>query len=890
MLQMITFMLSRDMSLPVNWFLPNVLLSVADHLSDEDSCAAVFAITRRHGFSPTSPEWMETWNDVLKNPNVFSGSKPLTWAAILEAIETVHSIVKDVPSCRKPWVELVFNFWRGKAHSELGDGAEVLWLILGEEITLRRSEFREEASTDLVTDETLLFLEGIAIHEQPYLSVESRSPSSDSSTSASSIITSSAVRADVRVPRKSGEHTLPSVMSIFTTFAAGNLSRSQSKHRKVDEEDAFDPTQTPEISPTNVPQNTITKSVGATLALVLAFGQLAFTPQPANGPDFLLLVRIFRALLKIAFSSSCQKARLTCFRFLVRLRADRDHKVYFASSSYDPDGHILSMAKILNRVKLEEDSVGHPGRERRERERPVEPLSQRPRGRALAVAHHRSSSKPSRSVSRATGGIALRPPWEIPEVLPFKVPFSDTPTKGVSSYAQTLPEERTLLPISEYLNVVVNLLSGERDWEILSYILCHIPVQLANKHLFCGPKCRALISKLLKTLCNGISSGEFGAKIHPWPDGLRPTDACGLAYHSLSVLISYKRCFDGQSLHHLVEVFLDGLSGSPSAIKCCLHALSLSAFELKPSMTRYLSKILEKLSQIMSNPTMSVHIIDFLSIVGSIQLLHVNFREQDYKMVFGVALQYLQQHNRQDSANQISWALSQHVRIMSYYIIYVWFLSLRLSDRPRHIPFICRQLLLANEGRDTLDQSTEVCFDWLARYSYASAGPRPINSILSEIITNPPPTVEAATLEKTWIFGNSVVTIRTLSRLGWLEVVSRRASGLTKFLCRAENVSLVGPGDFNPDMLSVPASFMMERTQNPDGPIPEASTHFYYGFGHLQIPRDSYPRSRTKLAFLLQTLLQGAELPPPSAVITQWSTRFNSPPLLKNTARPLGLW
>ena len=768
---------------------------------------------------------METWEDILKNPNIFSSSKPLAWVAILEAVETVHSIIKDIPSYRKPWVELMFNFWKVKAHSELGDGAEVLWLIFGEEIVLRQAESRRKIPMDSVMDDILLFLTEIAINDQTNLGIESRSPSSDSSTSASSAIPSSAIRQDARVPRKGGEHTLPSVMSILTTFTTGNSSRSQSQNRRAGEEDASESIQDLETPPAQIaPSNTFTRSAGATLALVLAFSQLAFTPHPAKGFDFYLLVRIFRVLLQTVCSSTCQKARLTCLKFLMRLRADRDHKIYFAGSGYDPDGHVLAMARMLNRAKSGEEMMGPHGGEKKERGRPAEPILHRPRGRALAAARHHSLSKTSRSASRATGTIVLQPLWQIPDVLPFKIPFSDMPTKGVSSYTQTPSEESGLLPVSEYLHIIINLLSEEQDWEILSFVLCHLPAQIGNKHLFCGPKCRALMSQLLKTLCTGVSTKELGAKIHPWPDGLKPRDAYGLAYHSLSVLISYKRCFDGQSLHHLVEVFLDGLSGSPSAIKCCLHALSLSAFELKPSMTRYLSRILEKLSQIMSNPTMSVHIIDFLSIVGSIQSLHVNFREQDYKMVFGVALQYLQQHNRQDSANQISWALSQHVRIMSYYIIYVWFLSLRLSDRSRHIPFICRQLLLANEGRATVDQSTEVCFDWLARYSYASADPRPANSILSEIITNPPGAVETAISEKTWVVGNSVVTIRTLSRFGWLEVVSRRASGLTKFLCRAENVPLVGPGDLNPDMLAIPASFTMERSRSSSGLIPEAST------------------------------------------------------------------
>jgi tuberous sclerosis protein 2 len=825
MLQTISFILSRDISLPVNWFMPNVLLSVADHLSDEDSSGAIAAITKRHGFSPTSPEWMETWDDILKNPNIFSGSKPLTWAAILGAVETIHSIIKDVPSYRKPWVESVLRFWKAKARSDLGDGAEVLWLVLGEEVVLRQVESGGEVPPDLVMDDILLFLAEMAVNDQAHLCVDSRSPSSDSSVSVSSTIPPSIVRQDVRALRKGGEHTLPSVMSILTTFATGSSSRSQSQNRRPAEEDTSEPTQDLETPSTRVaPPNTFTKSVGATLALILAFGQLSFTPHPAQGFDFHLLVRIFRVLLQAICSSTCQKARLTCLRFLMRLRADRDHKVYFAASGYDPDGHVLSMARVLNRVGSEEERADPQGAERGERGRPAEPLSQRHRGRALAVVRHNSLSKHSRSASRAPGTVIPQPLWQIPDILPFKVPFSDMPTKGVSSYVQTPSEEGGLLPVSEYLNIVVNLLSEEQDWEILSFVLCHLPVQLSHKHLFCGPKCRALMGQLLKTLCTGISTKEFGIKIHPWPEGLKPRDACGLAYHSLSVLISYKRCFDGQSLHHLIEVFLDGLSGSPSAIKCCLHALSLSAFELKPSITRYLSRILEKLSQIMSNPTMSVHIIDFLSIIGSIQSLHANFREQEYKMVFGVALQYLQQHNRQDSANQISWALSQHVRIMSYYIIYVWFLSLRLSDRPRHIPFICRQLLLANEGRAAVDQSTEVCFDWLARYSYASADPRPANSTFSDIITNPPDTMETAISEKTWVVGNSVVTIRTLSRLGWLEVVSRRASGLTKFLCRAENVPLVGPGDLDPDMLSIPASFMMERTQSSSDLIPKASS------------------------------------------------------------------
>ena len=108
-------------------------------LSDDVSPVGEFKFDlfdREHLYSP---EWLETWDDIPKNPNVYSGLKPLTWAAILEAMQTVHSIVEDVPSYRKSWVELMFNFWKVKSHSEIGDGAKSLWLIFGEEISLRQA-------------------------------------------------------------------------------------------------------------------------------------------------------------------------------------------------------------------------------------------------------------------------------------------------------------------------------------------------------------------------------------------------------------------------------------------------------------------------------------------------------------------------------------------------------------------------------------------------------------------------------------------------------------------------------------------------------------------------------------------------------------------------------
>jgi tuberous sclerosis protein 2 len=70
---------------------------------------------------------------------------------------------------------------------------------------------------------------------------------------------------------------------------------------------------------------------------------------------------------------------------------------------------------------------------------------------------------------------------------------------------------------------------------------------------------------------------------------------------------------------------------------------------------------------------------------------------------------------------------------------------------------------------------------------------------------------ETVPSEKAWTMGYSIITVRTLAKSGWIEVLVRRPSGFTKFLCRAENVPMVRPGDVDPDFVSGPAGMLMER-------------------------------------------------------------------------------
>ncbi|EJD51560.1 hypothetical protein AURDEDRAFT_56788 [Auricularia subglabra TFB-10046 SS5] len=356
--------------------------------------------------------------------------------------------------------------------------------------------------------------------------------------------------------------------------------------------------------------------------------------------------------------------------------------------------------------------------------------------------------------------------------------------------------------------------NAEKDWEALSYVLCHLPAQLSNKHFFCGPKTKKATAELLKALCTAIRLDWYGAHLPPG-SGLKARDANAVAYHILAVLVSYKLSFDDRGpLDALVETFVLGLVPHSPTAKPCLDALSLCVFELEASMMRLLSRIIDKLAQIMSNTAMAVHILDFLGFVASRPQLFANFTQDEYKVVFGVTLQYLQVHNHDDEDEAVggpqgrSWSLSQHVLIYSYYVLYLWFLALPIASRRLHITFITRQLLLANESKSELDERTEVCFDWLMRYTYASADPKPGQSFLHEHVMAPP---GARVVEKTWLFPTSLLTIRAVDSSGWVELDARRASGRTCALMRLENVPLAGLGEFEPDMLSEVAFLMRDR-------------------------------------------------------------------------------
>jgi hypothetical protein len=334
------------------------------------------------------------------------------------------------------------------------------------------------------------------------------------------------------------------------------------------------------------------------------------------------------------------------------------------------------------------------------------------------------------------------------------------------------------------------------------------------------------------------------------PSEIVPVDIQALLYHTLTVLISYHKSFDplvgeydqqAKSIKSdIVEVIYRGLARDEATNKPCLDALSLAVYELPEQTAKFTGPIIEKLSRIMSNPNMAVHILELLVIIGYTPKLYSgSFREEEYRRVFGVALLYIEHHYRPDASTlrtsdgRDSYALAQHVLNTAFFVIYIWFLAIKLEDRARYVSFITKQLLIANNRKEVIEPTTEVCFDWLARYAYSNADPKSAPSFLYRSVIAPGSgeyninrswdeqhaiEMENTASIKAWKLGNSIVTVSTTKRPpGWVRIVSRRPSGLTELICRLENWPHVSPGDYAPDLVSMPATMLADRPMFDDG-------------------------------------------------------------------------
>lgn len=505
-------------------------------------------------------------------------------------------------------------------------------------------------------------------------------------------------------------------------------------------------------------------------------------------------IYLFEMILQIASTASCATdARICAVKLMFRLRATADYAIYIRAVSESE-----SIAAILCRT---EETLLLP-----------------------SVSDDSSANRDSRTASGGsapTGSSKQRqfniktpvpPLWFYPG--PKALPEEPSPEPSHCLYSYIDPEVdnqddgRAVLKITHWLETIISLIQQpDVDWEIYSYILVHLGAQLANQNLFRGASPQ--IQFLRNVICDQIRASSFHEP--PSHTSLKKADVAVCMFHILTMLIGHSDLFARGEQDEIIRSFILGLGSWDRTSKWCIHALSVCCHELTESVGKSLSSIVQKMSQIITQPQVAIHILEFLAVVARMPELYKNFREDEYKMVFGVSFRYLQYvRDQRDKAmsqaaartgratmrhsdsfrelraaseqdikskdNSSSDDLPQYVYALAYHVITFWFMALKLDDRPLHIPWIKKNLTyIDNDGNEIIEDQGVVTMDMMDKVAYSDRDETVYN-------TNFAKSTDGEVSQKTWIVGYSLMTIETAGRTGLSQITRRRPSGTKYFI------------------------------------------------------------------------------------------------------------
>ncbi|KAF5006403.1 hypothetical protein FDECE_7219 [Fusarium decemcellulare] len=526
-------------------------------------------------------------------------------------------------------------------------------------------------------------------------------------------------------------------------------------------------------------------------------------------------IRLYNALVNIVKSSHCEvDARLTAMKLLFRLRADWANRI-FVTKVLETNFLAASICRTPETLAKKQAEEAAQAMRLLRSEHGGGPRSSRGISFSQTQAHERGL--PIRSASIAAGAAPkssagrYQQIWSLPDAdaLPDSVTGIISPVLVSHASEQEEDEvneecekaksevEITALNIATWLEAVLSLLHGGCDWEVYSFILVHLPSQLSNHAIF--RDAIPQIQELRRFICEQIRTNSFQEP--PNASGLRRADVAICLFHSLTMILSYHDHFQKGDEDEIVKTFVHGIATWERSAKCCIHALSICCHELPLSTSKSLVQLLTKMSTIITQPHVSIHILEFLACLSRLHHVYVNFREEEYKIVFGICIRYLQSVRDKKESNRSSHAsepstpatsalnlpdsmhpsatddLPQYVYALAYHVILFWFLALKLPDRANLVGWLVRNMYNDAEDGHTDNEQALTCIDFMQRVTYAD---------VEESSKDPLFTADrfGQIVEKRWLVGYSIVTVMQATTTGWAQIIKRQPSGTSVFTVR----------------------------------------------------------------------------------------------------------
>ena len=564
--------------------------------------------------------------------------------------------------------------------------------------------------------------------------------------------------------------------------------------------------------------------------------------------------KAFDTVLKVSRSDNCATdARLSAMKLLFRLRCDSNGAVIIVSA-LDSDGLAAALNRTPETNALKEIYEEAPPSRHSRADDNASIRSSR------STSMGQSPSYVSRSTTRSASGWGgnarfsrqSNPMWLYPDenALPQDAPSSAS--RLLYAYEPTITdlegdameEPIQVLSFNLWLEAWISIIQQGGDWEVYSHVLVHMGSQLTNHRLF--QKAAPQIKILRSVLCEQIKSNTFHDP--PSSTGLRKADVAICLYHTLTMIMSYFKLFGSNEQDDIVRTFMSGLGQWERTGKRCIHGLTICCHELSHSISKSMNLILQKMQSLITQSHLAVHVLEFLAGLARMSKIYVNFREDDYRTVFGICFRYLQYAREQrakgsgPSSQRTSYAsgrqsgmstnqtsateskpppanpddLPQYVYALAYHVIIFWFMSLKISDRAKHISWITKSLISVDaNGRETMDEQSQVTIDMMQRVAFSD---------FDETVYNPhfSSSADGEVRKKSWIDGLSIVTVETAAASGLSQIIKRQPSGTSHSTFRLERApmpqhqivsesdTVLSPGDESSRIAVLPSHIFLQ--------------------------------------------------------------------------------
>ena len=376
------------------------------------------------------------------------------------------------------------------------------------------------------------------------------------------------------------------------------------------------------------------------------------------------------------------------------------------------------------------------------------------------------------------------------------------------------------LPLQKWHELMGRVLCVEYPvrWDVYNRFLVGIPAILSNHAQFAGQI--EIIKAIQAALCDRLTRGDYPEP--PPESGVTKSHVAAKWIGMLGSSMSYHHHLSKTEIQSLIAVFIQTAGSRDYIVSIeCIHALTICCYEVPDKMTAYMDEVIDKMSKMITQRYLAIHVLQFLLGLSRLPDLYHNFTQMDYKKIFGVCYSYLQSTrgattsierkrtptSEHSSLNRGEEALPEYVYALAHHVMTFWYISLKPQDRDGLKPYITSCLtyegpdgekVVEDQGMVTIDLMDRVDAD--VRSLADTTGYTPVAGIRME----PFKPSDGRLVESHRLIGLLIISSKTSLRNSISLVTVRRPSGTTQWVVGKGRATITVAGGDDEGMSIIP--------------------------------------------------------------------------------------